>query len=330
MLRKNIITFTIIIVLLLVLTSCGASKNKDEGYDELFEETPSNTEDGLEDSNLRKTILYYQDDAGYLVPVMRKIPWEEGIAKAALRKMMDSPEEQIDLMFMGLKALLPAETEIIGLSISQDGLAKVDFNEAVMECKDAISENNMVQGVVMTLCSFPTINRVQFLFNGKKVNALKYGTDIENPITPQDINWEMGSDANADGVKVTVFFNSTSTSQYDYLVPITRVTNESVATLETAIQELLKGPTDKENLNIDFPEGTKLIGLEMNQGITYINFSKEFRKLSESSEDEDVTLKALIMTAKQFPEIQEVKILVEGKEYKDANQIGMSVFANEY
>ena len=34
-----------------------------------------------EDDNTRETLVYYQNDAGYLVPVMYRITWEEGIAK---------------------------------------------------------------------------------------------------------------------------------------------------------------------------------------------------------------------------------------------------------
>lgn len=327
--KKIISFFAIVLVSVLILTSCGIFGKKDTD-DDFYDDFPTDVGDITNGSGTRETLLYFQDDAGYLIPVMRRIPWETGIAKAALRKMMDRPEEQLDLMSMGLRALLPADTEIIGMSISDEGLAKVDFNSAAMEYSDAVSESNMVQGVVLTLCAFPAIDEVQFLFEGKKVDTLKFGTRVGDPIAPQNINWEMGSASNAEGARVTVFFHTTSASQFDYLVPVTRVTNAAAATLQTAIEELLKGPIDNDNLHMNIPEGTELLGIELKNGVTCIDFSDEFLALSESIENEEIVLRSIIMTAKQFPEVYDVKITVNGKEYKENSPISLSVFANEY
>ena len=68
------------ILLIFIAIFAGCSK-KDEG--EVFPETtPPMTDES--DELIRETIVYYEDDAGYLVPVMRKIPWVEGIAKYTL------------------------------------------------------------------------------------------------------------------------------------------------------------------------------------------------------------------------------------------------------
>src|SRR5690554_462875 len=48
--------------------------------------------DIVEDDGMRKTVLYFQDENGYIVPVMRRIPWEEGIAKVTIRNMIDTSE----------------------------------------------------------------------------------------------------------------------------------------------------------------------------------------------------------------------------------------------
>lgn len=36
------------------------------------------------DSGYRRTTLYYATEDGFIVPVMKSIPWEEGIGRAAL------------------------------------------------------------------------------------------------------------------------------------------------------------------------------------------------------------------------------------------------------
>jgi len=314
-----------LLVFTLIFVSCS---QKDEGEEVEPQETPTTT--GDTDELIRETIVYYQDDAGYLVPVMRKIPWVEGIAKYTLRVMMDTPEQQEDLMMMGLRPLLPADTEILGMSI-KDGIAKLDLNDAVLKCKDAVEESNMIQGIVLTLAEFSTIDKVQFMFNGKILDTMPHGTVVKEPIGPSDINPEMAEDAAEKGAKVTVFFQSTSSSLYDYLIPVTRITSADNATLETAIQELLKGPMDTDNMTIDIPPDTKLLGVQMNDGVTYINFSKEFKSLANSKKSEEMVLRAIKMVAMQFPEVEQVEILVEGKAYSGKSRLdSIPVFANEW
>lgn len=323
---------TLVILFLLIFSitvlGCGIIRKKDD-VTPTEEDIPElEDEDTEEDDNTRETILFYQDDAGYLVPVMRKIQWEEGIAKATLQQLMDTPEQQQALLEMGLKPLLPANTVINGISIN-DGLAKVDLNAVAMDYPDAISENNMVKGVVMTLVEFPAIDRVQFLFDGKIVDTLKYGTHVGDPIEPGGINLELSPDSQENGAEVTVFFHNTSSSRYDYLVPITRITSNPSATLETALEELLKGPKLGSNLRLDIPENTKILGIQLDNGITYVNLSKEFEALKDS-EHEAMVLKAIGLTAMQFPEVTNLKILVEGVEYKGNSPLVTPAFANEY
>jgi germination protein M len=324
-LRKKIWLLTAVL-LIFVLISAGCSK-KDEGSVNPEDTPPINEEP---DELIRETIVYYEDDAGYLVPVMRKIPWVEGIAKYTLSVMMDTPEQQEDLIMMGLRPLLPADTKILGMSIT-DGIAKLDLNEAVLDCEDALEESNMIQGIVLTLAEFSTIDKVQFLFNGKILEKLPHGTIVKEPIGPTDINLEMAEDAIAQGAKVTVFFQSTSSSLYDYLIPVTRVTSLENASLQSTINELLKGPMDTDNMKIDIPPDTKLLGIQMDGGVTYLNFSKEFKDIANSEDSEKMVLKAIKMTAMQYPEVEVVEILVEGKPYSGATSLeNIPVFANEW
>jgi len=319
-----LILTAILLVTILISTSCN---KKDDGEAHSVETPPISNET---DELIRETIIYYEDDAGYLVPVMRKIPWVEGIAKYTLRMMMDTPEQQEDLMMMGLRPLLPGDTEILGMSI-KDGVAKLDLNEAVLNCKDAAEESNMIQGIVLTLTEFSTIDKVQFLFNGKILDTMPHGTIVKEPIGPTDVNLEMAEHSSPQGSTVKVFFQSTSSTLYDYLIPVTRVTDSENVTLETTINELLKGPMDTDNMTIDIPPDTKLLGIQMNDGITYINFSKEFNDLANSEESEEMVLKAIKLSAMQHPEVEKVEILVEGKPYSGSTSLEeISVFANEW
>ena len=327
--RKKLWLLTaMILIFILLFVSCSRDNEGVEGEGDPQGTPPAN---GDTDELIRETIIYYEDDAGYLVPVMRKIPWVEGIAKYTLGVMMDTRDQQEDLMLMGLRPLLPGDTEILGMSIDQNGIAKLDLNKAVLDCEDATEESNMIQGIVMTLSEFSTIEKVQFLFDGKVLDKMPHGTVVKEPIGPSDINLEMAQDTTTQGAKVTVFFQSTSSSLYDYLIPVTRVTSSDNASLETAITELLKGPMDIDNMTIDIPLETKLLGIQMDKGITYINFSKEFKALANSEDSEAMVLRAVKMVAAQYPEVDQVEILVEGKAYTGSAQLdNISVFANQW
>jgi germination protein M len=56
-------------------------------------------------AGLRQTTLYYQSDDGMIVPVMKLLPWEEGIGRAALNQLVDTDENRLAATAMGLKTL---------------------------------------------------------------------------------------------------------------------------------------------------------------------------------------------------------------------------------
>lgn len=325
----------LLLIIISTMTSCVLAKKNDD-MDVSMSDLSSNLDeeglgiqdDGELDTEFRETLLYYQDDHGYLVPVVRKIPWEEGIAKAALNMMIDTREQQMDFMAMGLKPVLPGTAKIIGLSI-ENGLAKLDLSKEAMGLNNAVEENNMVQGIVMTLCEFPAIENVQFLFDGEIVDTLQHGTDVSRPLKSQNINLELGATDRIDGGVVTVFYHNRSSSQYSYLVPITRIIAYDTPTLENAIEELIKGPKSESGLGLDIPSGTRLLGVQLEDGIANINFSSEFKGLSSYSDNEEIVIRSIHMTAKQFPTVEKVNILVDGENYVP-DGVTVSTFVNIY
>lgn len=81
----------------------------------------------------------------------------------------------------------------------------------------------------------------------------------------------------------------------------------------TAVEELLKGPTQPE-LEPIFPAGTRLLGLEIEGSLAKLNFSKELvENFSGSLAEENDFILAIHKTLIQFPGITEVQIQVEGQ-----------------
>lgn len=261
----------------------------------------------------RLTTLYYQDSAGYLVPVSCRVPAEEGVAKQTLMMMVAGGDNDVTAAQLGLSTVIPEGTTI-SVDVLADGIAKVDLGKNARNCPDAVSENNMVCAIVQALTEYPTIDQVQFTINGEQIAELPNGTAIGQPLKRDALNREsVDRDLTLGGAQqVMVYFESESA---EAMVPITR-TVFSNPDLETAILETLKGPRENADLSTNIPKGTGLISVRKANGVVTINLSKEFEEVLSNDDGGRAAVKALVLTCSQFPDVQEVKVQVEGKAFE--------------
>lgn len=271
------------------------------------------------------TVVYYQDNYGYLVPVMCTIPYEDGVAKATLNKMIQSPENDMQAARLGLKTVLPEGTTI-ELDIS-DGLARIDLSKEVLNMADAAAESNMIAAIVQALTEFESVERVEFLVGGQKLDKLTHGTDVSGTFERGEINLETSVSAiNSGELKpVMLYFPCESSS---VVVPVTRMVYSN-ADVNTAVLELAKGPSNQSPLESALPAGCGLIDVQVVDGVAKVNFTKEFANLVQNTDGGRLALKALVLTCTQFEGVKSVQILVEGEPY-DPGQGALSVpsFAN--
>lgn len=268
------------------------------------------------------TTVYYQDNYGYLVPVMRSIGAEAGIARASLGLMVKSVYNDMEAARLGLRTVIPEGTTF-DLDIA-DGVARIDLSKEADSCADASSEAIMVNAIVQTLTSFPTVERVQFLLNGKKTAKLKNGTDISASFVSGALNPE--SEALGEGAQsVMLYFTGDSPSM---IVPVTRAVYGK-ADLSTAILELVKGPSTDSPLDGVIPSGCGLIGVEQKNGVVQINFTQEFIRIAEDSDGGRLAMRALVLTCSQFDGVKKVEILVDGQPYDPGTgTLAMPTFIN--
>lgn len=263
------------------------------------------------DVEMVSTICWYEDGDGYLVPVTRKIPMQDGIAKATLSLMVASSENDLAAARMGLTNVIPEGVEI-DLDIS-GGKARVDLSKEALDCLNAEEELLMVQGVAATLCGFETVEEVSFLFDGQKRSQLTHGTDVSGVFTEDSVNVEATSvfadSLSADAVQL--YFPSASGRM---LVPITR-TVFSPADLPTAILELAKGPKTDSGLECPIPGKCGVKSVSIKNGVATIDFTKEFAAIAQTSDGGHQTVQAILFTASQFPGVKKVSILVDGQPF---------------
>ena len=257
------------------------------------------------------TVVYYQDNYGYLVPVMCSMPMEDGIAKATLSRMVSSSENDMQAARLGLRTVIP-QNAAIDLDIS-GGKARIDLSKEAMEHPDAASEANLGSAIVQTLTEFDTVSSVDFLFEGQKRDTLPHGTDVSKTMTRGDINLETTSVSTSAGSgmkKLTLYFPGESAS---VVVPVTRLVYSN-PDIDTAVLELTKGPMS-DALEDVIPDGCGLIDVKVEGGVAYLNFTAEFMQIVNNIDGGRLALKALAATCAQFEGVDSVEILVDGEKW---------------
>ncbi|MBQ2957132.1 MAG: GerMN domain-containing protein [Clostridia bacterium] len=259
------------------------------------------------------TIVYYQDNNGYLVPVMKQIENQQGIAKATLSLMVSSPRNDMEAARLGLRTVLPEGTDI-DLDIS-GGTARVDLSDTVKRLPDAEAETNMVNAIVQTLTEFDTVRTVQFLIDGQQVSTLAHGTSVGGEFSRGMLNLESVSASldPEDAQTVMLYFPGETGS---LIVPVSRMVYGE-ADINTAILELVKGPGAASPLDNTLPSGCGLIDVKTDKstGKVTINFTQDFIRIAEQADGGRQALKALMLTCSQFPGVTSVEIMVEGVPY---------------
>lgn len=277
-----------------------------------------------EKTNMVSTVCWYEDGDGYLVPVTRQIPVQDGIAKATLALMVQSSENDLAAARMGLTNVIP-EGVSFDLDIS-GGKARVDMSREALNCANAEEELLMVQGTAAALCGFDTVDEVTFLFDGQKRSRLTHGTDVSGVFTRDDVNLEsvetLADASNAD--QVQLYFPSANGR---LLVPVTR-TVFSPADLTTAMLELAKGPKEDSGLEMPLPKNCGIRSVKVKDGVATIDFTKEFAAVATGEDGGRQALRAIVFTASQFPGVKKVEVQVEGKAFK-AQPEAASTFVNQ-
>lgn len=320
----------LLICSLVLLTACQNPLNKLLGRDQ-DSDVSLILENGVsEDEGLRETVLYYRDNKGVLIPLMKKIPWEEGIAKAAIRELVDSPEVREDLQTVGLMPTLPEGTTVLAMSINE-GLSKVDFNDKLLTCKSEDEEKAMVKSIVYTLTEFEAIDRVQILVNGKVEKKLKFGTKIDTAFEREHIN--LTQNLNSDTIPVVVYYKASFNGEDSFFVPVTKGLSAIRADVKSVLNLLLEGAPEGSGFYSELPAGVVVNDVYVKEGIAYIEFSEEITRIPDNSLHQQSLVYEIGLTLKEIePTISQVRLLSKGKEIRLNNDVKLNlpVFSNNY
>jgi len=108
--------------------------------------------------------------------------------------------------------------------------------------------------------------------------------------------------------------------------------------LSTALKLLLKGPDSsiaaEKNCQSLIPAGTKLLGIKIQNGVAYLDFSEDFEINTFGVEGYNAQLMQIVYTATSFSTVKSVQFLIEGekKEYlgSEGQWIGSPLSRNAF
>ena len=256
--------------------------------------------------------LYYVTDEGYLLPVRAEIPWETGIAKACLARLVATAENSNALKRQGLNAPIPAGTRI-ELAISE-GEARVNLLD-MPALADYRAEQALFTAVVNTLTGFPSVDTVSVFINGNTAKTAN-GSSLPAHESALALNVENGTLPVSGSAKpVTLYFPNEAGSLF---IPVTRYMEGGG--LSKAIGALVSG-TDGRGLRSCFPKDTLVLGAAIEGGILTVNLSKDFEAIADTPGLYDLAMQTVLLTAMPYGSIDEVRFTVNGRLFEPPEDI---------
>lgn len=195
---KKFISILAIVVMAICLVSGGCvppEKEQIRSWQDLLnikpdEETPdlgdlaldleNNTSNELAEDVEKITVdLYFiAPDGTKLVMESRTIAKQEGIARSTIEELIKGPEKQENLN------VFPDGTRLLDINIKPDGRCIVDLSSQLTTINNEHQEKLMLYALVNTLGQFPTVQEVEILINGQKVDTIAGYIDVSAPIEP--------------------------------------------------------------------------------------------------------------------------------------------------
>lgn len=108
-----------------------------------------------------------------------------------------------------------------------------------------------------------------------------------------------------------------------HLVPVNRGIKKDQMTMQTTVNELVKGPRRLSDLSRTIPKDT-VINIALNEGVAMIDLPQELGKLGGAGQVTGI-IDSLISTISQYPYVKGVRFLLSGEEAETFGAGGLSI-----
>lgn len=326
-----LVGFTLIFVL--VLTGCFKGEQSLEKID-VPEDAEAVDQSGSEDSMLDEDLdseveettdesiietvarqLYLIDVNGMVVEQTIELPQEDNkeVAKQVLTYLIkEGPVTS--LLPNGFRAVLPAETEVLSLSLQEDGTLIVDVSEEFKNY-EAEDELKILQAMTYTLTQFENIDQIELQINGYPQDEMPVnGTPIGEGYSREDGINVIDTDTIdlIDSQAVTIYY-PTEYNDNRYYVPVTQhISKDDQEVFKPLVQALIDGPTYNLHVTHVFNEETLLMDPpRLENGVLQLEFNQNILKDVDKAIISDEVMETLVRTLTEQQEIKAVEVKVE-------------------
>lgn len=294
----------------------------DAATDEKTSSKKKDDEGATEETETVKRQLYLLDANGMVAPQTLEIPKNDSkeVAAQALEYLVkEGPVANI--LPNGFQAVLPAETEVLGLDLAKDGTLVVDVSKDFENYK-AENELKILQAMTYTLTQFDSVNKIQLRVNGYPQDEMPVnGTPIGSGYSRANgINLTDTDTIDLIDSKAVTMYYPTTYNDTNYFVPVTEHIksdgSDEEGIYKSIVQALFEGPGHDVNTNQVFNENASLAADPMlDSGVLELIFNKDLIKDDEDkSTISDDVMETLVRTLTEQKDVKAVQVKVEDVE----------------
>ncbi len=148
----------------------------------------------------------------------------------------------------------------------------------------------------------------------KSINSFN-NKEVKQPDTKETKNNQNEIETKINSKNFIIYLAALDKNYELYLAPKTEKIDYTDSPIFSVITFLINYKPKEPYLNL-IPEGTKLLGAWIKQGILYLNFNKNFLNNNNGLKSIEIQIYQIVNTAMQFNEVQGVRFLIEGKRQK--------------
>ena len=271
----------------------------------IYSEVGKNKEDNL------KVQLYFIEQVNYVLKAEErniKNGDNKEIVSKVLEELVKGPKNQV------YRKSIPEGVSILEVTLN-GSLANVNLSSGYNELKT--SEALFCRAaLVYTLTDLEFIDKVKILVDGNeifKANGEPLGSmkkeDIvmSDNIAPETAQYETIKlyFSNDDGTKLVMEEREVETSS-----------NKELA--RCIVEQLILGPSKNSKLEATVPSETKINDIKVKDGVCYVDLSTDFvTKHTGGSMAELITIKSIVNSLTEIPEIKKVQFLIDGEKQQE-------------
>lgn len=223
---------------------------------------------------------------------------ESDEVEALVSALLDGPSED------GLTNPFPAGARLLGWNLREQSL-ELNFSEEY----GSLTGVDMALAdccLVLTLCQLEQVDQVCLLVEGRPAAGR-----VLPALSPEDVIFT-GAEEKPRQIDVALYFPRAMGKGLGLETRELTLTEDDDL-YETIAHTLLKGPTDPD-LQTFLPGEDALIGVWMDNGVCYVNFSAEFLNQSPEGEaEQNLLLFSVVDTLGNLDSVTAVQLLVEGE-----------------